>query len=115
MRGLLASTFLLLHAPDEASALTRPVLTKGVNTEANLVRCDTLIPELHPTTRSRSVGTDDLLRLRDFGGIDASGADPGGFAVDRKRCGEGKSVSVRIDLGGSRSIQKKNERRKRKH
>src|SRR3546814_9293282 len=81
MRGLLASTFLLLHAPDEASALTRPVLTKGVNTEANLVRCDTLIPELHPTTRSRSVGTDDLLRLRDFGGIDASEADPGGFAV----------------------------------
>src|SRR3546814_17100548 len=105
MRGLLASTILLLHAPDEASALTRPVLTKGVNTEANLVRCDTLIPELHPTTRSRSVGTDDLLRLRDFGGIDASEADPGG--LDRKSVVWGTSVAVRVELGGRRIIKKK--------
>src|SRR3546814_17106687 len=50
------------------------------------------MPERHPTTRSRSGGTDDLLRLRDFGGIDASEADPGGFAV----APDGRFVAIQV-------------------
>src|SRR3546814_15375743 len=33
-----------------------------------------------------------------------------GFAVDRKSGGEGKSVSVRVDLGGRRIIKKKKKK-----
>src|SRR3546814_19169566 len=38
-----------------------------------------------------------------------------GKPVDRKSVVEGKSVSVRVDLGGRRSIKKKRYKHKRKH
>src|SRR3546814_21043984 len=39
----------------------------------------------------------------------ASGADPG-HQAGRKRAAEGKSVSVRLDLGGRSNIETKNQR-----
>src|SRR3546814_17768118 len=38
-----------------------------------------------------------------------------GLVLDRKSVGEGKSVSVRVDLVGRRSIKKKNKKRNTTH
>src|SRR3546814_10991430 len=44
------------------------------------------------------------------GGPTAGRAPPGGSCSDRKSVVEGKSVSVRVDLGGRRVIKKKNDK-----
>src|SRR3546814_14705935 len=49
----------------------------------------------------------DVARLHHFGKPRAKG--------DRKRVVEGKSVSVRVDLGGLRSIKKKRESTRERH
>src|SRR3546814_12703590 len=50
-----------------------------------------------------------LRRIVRFASEDIGLADP--QALDRKSVVEGKSVSVRVDLGGPRTIKKKNEQR----
>ncbi len=43
--------------------------------------CPTIVPPVASQSIARSVEADDIIRLRDFGKMDASEADPGGFAV----------------------------------
>src|SRR3546814_14945154 len=53
------------------------------------------------------------LRVRADGGL--LGLGHVGGDIDRKSVGAGKSVSVRVDLGGSRIIKKKNNKKKKKY
>src|SRR3546814_13704308 len=59
------------------------------------------------TTAAVTVGTGDVLGLQVY--LPSSGAVLKELQDgDRKSVGEGKRVSVRVDLGGRRSIRKKN-------
>mgnify|MGYP003575028564 FL=1 len=89
---LLSIAMVLLHMRDEASARASAVPTEAINSNGEMARCDTLVPERNPPTGTRNVESDDLLRLRDFGGVDASEADPAGFAV----APDGRSVAIQV-------------------
>src|SRR3546814_1469363 len=73
------------------------------------------LPALHLGDAAEGVQDEDLDRFAVAAGLDGGragvaggGADDGGAgaALDRKSVVEGKSVSVRVDLGGRRILKK---------
>src|SRR3546814_16661150 len=106
-----ASRCHLLSGP--VAAVTQPLVMKGEDLEPAAL-----------AQRPRIVGKEAIEEavVAVLGHIDDAGAriDRGGFVIeashglerfgrDRKRVGEGKSVSGRVDLGGRGSIKKKKE------